>query len=241
MKIEKISGRTAAIGLAALIALAAVVFWPHIDLIVSGWFYRPGDGFFMRDDFLFVAVHFLSHAGARLLGLASLMFAALSASQHRLLFGLRARAWLFLFLALLIGPGLVANLVFKDNWGRARPREITEFGGPQHFTPAHVPADQCGRNCSFVNGDGSFGFYLSSFGYVVPPAKSRRWFWSGLGVGAFFGFARIVMGAHFLSDTLFAAFFVLLTIAFLHAAMFGRRKTKNLWENWLFFREKSAA
>ena len=240
MKAEEINVRAVAIGLLIFAVLAGVVLWPRLDLDVSGWFYRPEDGFFLRDDFLFVAAHFLAHAGARLLGLAFLLLAALAASQHRLLFGLRARAWLFLFLALLIGPGLVANLVFKDNWGRARPREIVEFGGPMHFTPALVPADQCRRNCSFVNGDGSFGFYLSAFGYVVPPARSRRWFWGGLGVGTFFGVTRIVMGAHFLSDTLFAAFFMLLTIAFLHAMMFGRRKTKSLWANWLFFHEKSA-
>ena len=33
----------------------------------------------------------------------------------------------------IIGCGLLANLYFKDTWGRARPVNITEFGGNKIF------------------------------------------------------------------------------------------------------------
>ena len=38
--------------------------------------------------------------------------------------------WLFLAVCLGVGPGLVANLLLKDQWGRARPKHIAEFVAP---------------------------------------------------------------------------------------------------------------
>src|SRR5262249_15881627 len=37
--------------------------------------------------------------------------------------GLGRRHWLFLAACLAAGPGLIANLVLKDQWGRARPKQ----------------------------------------------------------------------------------------------------------------------
>jgi membrane-associated phospholipid phosphatase len=42
-----------------------------------------------------------------------------------------------------------------------------------------------------------------------------------MGLGALFGGARILMGAHFLSDVLYAAVLMLLVANLLHRAMFG--------------------
>ena len=52
--------------------------------------------------------------------------------------------------ALLLGPGWVVNEALKNHWGRARPEQVSDFGGAQRFTPALQPADQCVKNCSFV-------------------------------------------------------------------------------------------
>src|SRR5215213_1631637 len=38
-----------------------------------------------------------------------------------------ARASLFLIATLALGPGLMANMIFKDHWHRPRPPGITEF------------------------------------------------------------------------------------------------------------------
>ena len=36
---------------------------------------------------------------------------------------------IFILLFLALGPGLVVNLMLKDQLGRARPREVVDFGG----------------------------------------------------------------------------------------------------------------
>ena len=50
----------------------------------------------------------------------------------------------------IVGSGLIANFFFKDNWGRARPVHIEEFGGEKLYTPPFVISDQCLKNCSWI-------------------------------------------------------------------------------------------
>src|SRR6185369_1096288 len=61
-----------------------------------------------------------------------------------------ARAALFLIATLALAPGLMANVILKDNWGRPRPVEIQEFYGPEQFRPWWDPRGSCQSNCSFV-------------------------------------------------------------------------------------------
>ncbi len=226
-------------------ALAALLLFPRADLAVAGWFYLPGAGFPLAEHPFFIALHYAATYGARALGAALVIVAAMAALRRGPVLGLAAKAWLFLFLGLLIAPGLVGNVLLKDHWGRARPREVTEFGGPKTFSPPLAPQKDARRNGSFVAGDAAFGFYLASFAYVMPPPspsrdkrRRRRYsstivFRAGLLAGVLFGLARIVMGAHFFSDVVFAAITMLITAAALHAAMFGRRATRARWREWL--------
>ena len=55
-----------------------------------------------------------------------------------------------------IGCGLIANFYFKDNWGRARPINIQEFGGEKLIPSYNI--DQCERNCSWISGEASAAF-----------------------------------------------------------------------------------
>lgn len=215
-----------------LLLLASFVFQPELDLIVSGWFAAGREGFPWRESWGVQALKATAFWGARALGVGFLLGFGVAALRRREVFRLSGKAWLFLLLALLIGPGLVANGIFKDHWGRARPREITQFGGQAAFSPPLLRSQACADNCSFVSGDGAFGFFLPTFAYVVAPRRSRRVFWGGMALGCVFGGARIVAGAHFLSDVLFAAFFMLLVSALLHALMFGRKPTQILWRLW---------
>lgn len=104
----------------------------------------------------------------------------------------------------LLGSLLVVNLGFKEYWGRARPVQVTQFGGAQHFTPALEPTNQCGHNCSFVSGHAATGFVIMAVGLMGSVATRRRWLLAGLAWGGIASLARIMQGGHFLSDTLFA-------------------------------------
>jgi len=212
--------------------LVLPALWPEADLLASGLFYSAGQGFALADHWFFLSIHDLAFFAPRFLGVL-LAVLAIFAWRKKTPF-LDSKGCVFLLLALLIGPGLVANAGFKDHWGRARPREITAFGGSASFSSPLAPRFNDARpNGSFVSGDGAFGFFLPFFAYVAPRRSSRRVFWLGMAAGALFGFGRVAMGAHFLSDVVYAAFFMLLTGAILHAAMFGRAETKARWKLWL--------
>lgn len=218
----------------AVFLLVLPVLWPRVDIGISGFFYHAGQGFFLANNPGFFALHWLAVVGARVLGVVLAVAAGVAMARRRMVGGLDAKAWLFLFMALLIGPGLVANTGFKDHWGRARPREIVEFGGSEKFTPFYQPHfENARRNGSFVSGDGAFGFFLPVFAFVAVRSRARRVFWTMMLAGALFGFTRIVMGGHFFSDVVYAGFFMLLTISALHAAMYGRKETAARWREIL--------
>mgnify|MGYP001330398975 CR=1 FL=1 len=112
----------------------------------------------------------------------------------------------------IIGSGLIANFFFKDNWGRARPIQVSEFGGDKSFTPAFVKTDQCEKNCSWISGESSaaFSFFVGSL-----ILKNPIFLYLNLIIGVFVSFCRISMGGHFLSDNIFAfSFMVYLAIVY---------------------------
>ncbi|HET9864370.1 MAG TPA: phosphatase PAP2 family protein, partial [Steroidobacteraceae bacterium] len=120
------------------------------------------------------------------------------------------RRVLFLLMVLLIGAGLVVNLGLKNHFGRARPRDIAEFGGSLQFTPAFVVSQECRTNCSFSSGDAAGGFF--SLALAVALSRRRRLFVAGALLGSVVSVARIAVGAHFFSDTVMS-FFVMLIVA----------------------------
>jgi lipid A 4'-phosphatase len=131
--------------------------------------------------------------------------------------------WIFLAACLAVGPGLVANLLLKEHWGRARPRQVMEFGGTKAFTPPLLPARQCPRNCSFVSGEAASTFVVP---YALAVLISR---WSvvlviaGTAGGLAAGLVRMAQGGHFLSDVVFAGVFMALVVLLLRAAMLRER------------------
>lgn len=132
----------------------------------------------------------------------------------------QARCW-FMIAVLLIGPGGVANLLLKDHMGRARPRDVIEFGGTKVFTPPLVPSSECSRNCSFISGEASSMFAPFFALALLLPQYRMAMLAAALGTGALVGAVRIVQGAHFMSDVLFAAVFMALTVSVLHIALIG--------------------
>ena len=122
----------------------------------------------------------------------------------------------------IVGSGIIANWYFKDQWGRARPVHITEFGGDKYFTQAFVKSNQCEKNCSWISGESSAAF---SFFVGTLILKNPLFFFLNLVFGIIVSFCRISMGGHFLSDNLFALFFmVYLAIAFKYLVIKKRKK-----------------
>ena len=126
----------------------------------------------------------------------------------------QAVAWrmtlLYIAIAGTLGPGLVVNLGFKDNWQRARPYQVENFGGDKQFTRAAVMTDQCADNCSFVSGHLACGYFFISL-MLLQRRRAGQWVATGLVAAGLIAFARMSDKAHWLSDTLWAGPITLLT------------------------------
>jgi lipid A 4'-phosphatase len=200
---------------------ALLVAFPNLDLAVTGLFYDPQLGFHLRP-LLVVRIVYSSVwwiSAAVLVGLLGFLLASWTVFRQREVCMRQRRTALYLLLVMLIGPGLLVNAVFKDHWGRARPSQVMEFGGSKQFTRAAVPADQCEKNCSFVSGHASGGFYFLAVACVWPRRRAL-WLAVGTALGLGIGLVRIVQGGHFFSDVVFCGIIVYLTARVLHTLMF---------------------
>lgn len=114
----------------------------------------------------------------------------------------------FMTLAMLLGPGLLVNAIFKGEWGRPRPTQIVEFGGEREYSPywQSTPFDK-GR--SFPSGHASMGFFLMMPYFLCrrhQPMRPHAWVWLvvGLAAGSVMGWARMAQGGHFLTDVMWS-------------------------------------
>jgi lipid A 4'-phosphatase len=129
------------------------------------------------------------------------------------------RKALYVLLCLLLGPGLLVNVVLKDNWGRARPSQTIEFGGTQAYSPPFTRSDQCVRNCSFVSGEVSLGFWWLSFAFAAPRRHRAGLAAAAIALGTVFGLIRVAEGGHFLSDAVMSALLTAAVCALLRDVM----------------------
>jgi lipid A 4'-phosphatase len=191
----------------------AFYFAPGIDLGVSSLFYTPAKGFVLG-----------SRSSTKVLPYIPWVTIVLVNSLLLLLMGNLVAGWrkpqstahlqsiqrtLFLLLTLILGPGLLINVILKNQTGRTRPNRVEAFGGNRQFTPAFIITGACKTNCSFVSGDASMGYYVLAFLFL---ARKRRWAiaLAAYTLGTSIGVLRIAQGAHFLSDVIFAGFFTYL-------------------------------
>ncbi len=114
------------------------------------------------------------------------------------------RAGLGMTLLVLLGPVLLVNGMMKPTFARARPREITEFGGKYQYTEAWRRSESPFRNSSFPSGHASIGFYFLGPALLLRRGLTRfAWLFSGgILAGCLVGYSRIVQGGHFISDVL---------------------------------------
>lgn len=185
-----------------------ILTFPDVDLHVSGFFYdghkfltnqwwqnllRDGLGYFLGISFCgVVAVYLWNRRFGAHIG------------------NVDGRRVAYLLLVGVIGAGLIVNVVFKNHFGRARPRDVAEFGGTRHFTPPFIPTNQCRTNCSFSSGDAAGAFFAIALASAL--SQRRRYLAAAVGFGIVVSIARISAGAHFFSDTV-TSFFVMLIVS----------------------------
>lgn len=118
---------------------------------------------------------------------------------------------LLIGLTLVIGAGLITNVLCKGYLGRPRPKQLSEFGGQltyrcfwnPNLNPSRVPQK------SLPSGHVAMGFsYLALI--VVGRRHELRWLQGiGLCFTLFWGpglmLARVAQGGHFISDVILAA------------------------------------
>jgi len=214
-----------AIGALISCFVASIIFlaFPGVDLEVSRLFYA-GNGMFSARSIGWVKMVRSAFVGCFYLCIAVIL-AGLTITRYRARTWLRLAfaQWAFLALCLAVGPGFVANVGFKDHWGRARPNEVAEFSGKKTFTPPLLPSDQCDSNCSFVSGEAASVFLPFYAMALLLPQSAALFLASGTVCGLTAGLVRVAQGGHFLSDVIFAGIFMLLTVALVHMAVFRHR------------------
>lgn len=195
--------KEAALVLTGLIALTLLIAFYGADLALSSRFYIDGT-WPVGDLFPWKLLYRLDRTPAVILAAASLTAAALS-YKFSAFYHWRKRA-VFLTFFLILGPGLLVNTVFKDGWGRPRPRDITEFGGKKQFLQPWEKGIR-GQGRSFPSGHASAAFFLIAPFFIYRRQRSwlaHAWLAGGIFFGIIMSIARITQGAHFLSDTLWA-------------------------------------
>ncbi len=201
--------------LATTLAVSAVfAAFPQIDLYAAALFYNSGFGWNEVPALQFIRT-------ALIWGMTGFAILIALAFGWAWLRGKPMRALGYALAVILVGPLFLVNTVLKNNWGRARPAEILQFGGDSLFTPAYLYTNECDTNCSFTSGEGgaiaTVAILIAFFAWPKLGHIGRRWLVAGLSALVLLGAGlRVAMGRHFLSDTLLSILFCALVAAVLY-------------------------
>ena len=219
-------------GLLIALAIAAVVglvfgIYPALDLkIETAFFKTDGRGFWVLGDPTLVTLRTWGVWVIAAIAAPAFVALAWKLLQPRRKLVMPGRAIVFLVVTLALAPGLVTNVILKDNWGRSRPIDVGEFGGSEHFVPWWDPRGDCPKNCSFVSGEASAAFWTLAPAALVPPPWRALAYAGALAFGSAIGLLRMAGGGHFLSDTVFAGVFTFFIIWLVHGLIYRWRATR---------------
>jgi lipid A 4'-phosphatase len=208
----------------AFVAVASALFlaFPEIDLWVSDRFYRPGRGFFLRGNDALVLLR--ASSDVLVIVLVVGLFAALAVKLARpdRPSPVPPSITLFLLSSLILGPGLLVNVFFKNLWGRPRPVSVDLYGGEAPYVEVWRITDWCDRNCSFVSGEASTATWFIAVAMVMPRGVRLPAVVAVSIYAALLSLNRIVFGGHFLSDVLLSFGVTLIVILLVHRAVIER-------------------
>ena len=220
-----------------LIALAIAVFtgvvfglYPELDLRVARYFYAFEDAnhntfalriypplMLARDVGLWIGTVLVAPA------VAAFVIKLILPRRKLLVSG---RAIVFLIATMALAPGLLVNVVLKDHWGRPRPIDVRQFGGNEHFVAWWDPRGDCPGNCAFVSGDVAGAFWTLAPAALAPPQWRALAYGAALALGTGMAAIRVMAGAHFPSDVIFAGVFTFLIVWIVYALIYRWRRTR---------------
>jgi lipid A 4'-phosphatase len=218
--------------LAIAIAIAATVglvfaIWPDLDLKLAALFFDARRGGFWRSYAPFYlrardASTWLVALVAVPAGFALIM--KFIRPQRPLL--IPGRAIVLMLVTLALVPGVLANIVLKEHWGRPRPIDVAEFGGDEHFRPWWDPRGDCPKNCAFIAGEPSGAFWTMAPAALVPPQWRAFAYGAAFVFGSAVGLLRMAAGAHFFTDVVFAGVLAFVVIWMAHGWLYRWRPTR---------------
>ena len=178
-------------------------FTPWLDLEAARFFYQGENVFYNSPFFRFMYVYgevFGFIVAFALLTLFLTSFISKKLKKWRP--GASA-----ILLTLIVGAGIIVNLMFKEYWGRPRPKQVIEFGGNQEYRAFWQPkfgSVSGDHQKSFPSGHSAMGFYYLSMILVGRRYRNRAITYTGAGLTTFWGgglmLTRVVQGGHFVSD-----------------------------------------
>jgi membrane-associated PAP2 superfamily phosphatase len=217
-----------ALALAVAVAVGAIfAIRPQLDLDLAGLFFDPARGGFWRSyQPFYLRARDASTWAIALIALPAGAALALKAIRPAAPLIIPARAIVLMLVTLALVPGVLANLVLKEHWGRPRPIDVTEFGGDEHFRPWWDPRGDCPKNCSFIAGEPAGAFWTLAPAAVTPPHWRALAYGSALLFGCAVGLLRMAAGAHFFTDVVFAGIIAFVVIWLTHGLLYRWRHTR---------------
>jgi lipid A 4'-phosphatase len=214
--IRRRSWRLAALQMAVLLAVTGLLEVFDVDRRVAAHYFHSGDGWYLAKAPIWVWLHdygtipgLILTLGALTLWLAGLYLPGLKAWR---------KPCLLVILTTVVGAGLLVNTVLKQYWGRPRPDQTIEFGGKWEYRPIFSPGTP-GQGASFPCGHCTMGFvFLALVGFRrQKKVLAVGGVVSGIILGGLLSAARIVQGAHFLSDTIWSLGIITMTFTLFEA------------------------
>jgi membrane-associated PAP2 superfamily phosphatase len=220
------TGLCTALGIGAVVGVVFGI-WPRLDLAISALFFDS-----TIKDFWVNALTPVQNARMAARIIIGLIVAPPSVAligkfllPRRQMF-MATPAALLLVLTFILGPGLITNSLLKEHWGRARPIDVTEFGGTGRFVAWWDPRGDCPGNCSFIAGEPAGAFWTLAAAALTPPQWRALAYGAALTFGVGVGALRIAAGGHFFTDVVFAGVIMYLLIWTAHGLFYRWRANR---------------
>ncbi|MDD7312867.1 MAG: phosphatase PAP2 family protein [bacterium] len=194
--------------LASIIFLLLGILLASYDLKISSLFFEDGFHFFKGSPF----VNFIDKGAeitvVLLYGYTGIEW--LRYKLNRITFMTSAK---FYFVTFCLGFWcFLIPYGIKNFFGRARPSQITNFGGGSTFSKAFEISNQCSADCSFISGHVAAVSWLIAFCLILPRKYRTPALIAAALIICCTAISRIMGGYHFISDVYFGAYIVIIGI-----------------------------